>query len=501
MREHIIAIGRDSRWYLASTISAALIGFIAIPILSRIFTPGEYGVYALVTTTILLASPLLHVWLSASVIRFYPEYEKKGELDVLYSTVFHFMPHFLLFTAVVLLPLAAFVLPLGGNRLIICLGILTTAMLSVFFVCLSILRVRQMSWQYSVLTVFVQFSRYLAGAAIAVWLNAGVAGPFWGWLCALLIAVPIELIMLAIWKHFDWKKYSPGLLKELFTFGFVLVVALFFAEILSAADRYMIQGFKGAFQVGLYSLVYALVTQVEGLMAGFLKLAAMPVVIKVYEREGEEKAVALITRITRYFLILLAPTVVALYALRQPIIQVIAPMEYYSAVTVILPLVLGLFLNNIAWVPNFAFYLKKRTMLVLIPLGSAAAINVLLNSILIPKYGFAGAAWATFISYAISFTIVTVISRRLMRWEFPWISACKIGVSCCVMWLGLLGLLKLKLHGWLGLSIMILAGAALFLLTLFAMRDFSKLEIEFVMGLLVRIPVIGKIIDWVKGAR
>ncbi|MBN2169496.1 MAG: oligosaccharide flippase family protein [Actinobacteria bacterium] len=494
MRDRIIEIGKDSIWYFLCSILSALIGFLAVPILTRIFSPYDYGIYALVTTTIVLVSPLFHSWFISSAVRYYPEYEKRGELDVFYSTMFHYIPHFLMLFAAVILPLAIFVLPLGEFRLIICLGIAIFALFTVFNVCLGVMRAMQMAWQYTVLFVFVQFCRYLVGAGIAVWFSAGIAGPFWGWLGGLIVIIPVEFIMLKTWKYFRWSKKSNKLLKEFFSFGFVLIITTFLAEILSTSDRYMVQWLKGAFQVGLYSVVYTLVNQVSGLLVGFLKMASGPVLIKVYEREGEENAVILINRITRYFLLLLIPTCTGLYVLRKPILDIITTPEYFQAESVVLPLVLGIFLNVITWIPLLAFLIKKKTIHTLLPMTAAAVLNIVLNLLFIPRLGYTGAAWATFISYVVGFIFITLMSVRLMRWDFPWIGTLKICIADAVMLSGIYGLGKLDLDNLVGLILTVTLAAIIYLSTLLAIKGFSKSELVFTIELLRNIPGIGTLL-------
>ena len=78
MKDKLVEIGKDSTWYLVATVMTAFLGFLSIPIFTRIFTPSQYGIYSLVATSIALGSSLFFTWIMGATIRFYPEYEKKG---------------------------------------------------------------------------------------------------------------------------------------------------------------------------------------------------------------------------------------------------------------------------------------------------------------------------------------------------------------------------------------------------------------------------------------
>lgn len=494
MKERLIEIGRDSAWYLSSNVAVAVIGFIALPILTRIFPPRDYGIFSLVNTAIALGAPILYAWLSNSIIRFYPEHEDRSALDVFYSTVFNLIPYYMLFFLGILLPVAAFVLPLGEYRLLVCLGITVMALVVVFHIASALMRARQMAWQYAVLTVFVAFGRYIAGAGIAVWLGQGVKGPFWGWLGALVIAIPIELIVLRTGRYYHWKKSSRTLQRAFFGYGFVLVFVTFLAEVLSASDRYMLQAFKGAYQVGLYSMVYTLVTNSLGIISTFIALAAAPVITKVFEREGEERAVSLIGKITRYYLMLLVPAMVGIWALRDPITRVVTSSKYLPAMPAYLPVAAGIVCFYISWIPANAFMLKKRTRLTLVPMAVAATANIILNALLIPGYGFTGAAWATFFSYLGYLLILVAMSLRLMRWDFPWLSALRICIATGLMAAALYGMLQAGLHGFYGLLGMIAVGTAAYFLVLLVSGEYSASELGYALDALERVPGLGKVV-------
>ncbi|MCG2796518.1 MAG: oligosaccharide flippase family protein [Actinomycetia bacterium] len=491
----IIEIGKDSAWYVSAAVATALVGFLAIPILTRIFSPGEYGVFSLVNTAIILVSPIFHSYMSSAIIRFYPEYEIKGQLDVFYSTVFHYFPHFLVLFLGIVLPVTALFIPLGNYRLLISIAIAIFPLFVLFDVLKSLLRARQMSWQFSLLTVFVQFGRYIVGAALAEWGHQGVKGPFWGWLGALLIAVPLEFIMLSACKKIHWKTNSTKLQKEFFRFGFYLVFGTFLSEILIAADRYMVQIFKGSYQVGLYSVTYTLVQSLEMIMISFIMLAAFPVIMKVYETEGEVPTITLISKITRYFIVLLVPIVFGLYVMREPVMRVVTTSKYLPATSIFLPLLGGILLMNLAWIPSLAFYIRKRTKIILLPLGVAAGANIVLNLLMIPWIGYRGAAWATLISYLLYFIIITAVSTRYLHWDFPWFSSIRIVAAGGIMAAGVWAIMQTGISGLGGLIVLAASGAAIYFLALIVLGEHTKAEREFVVEMLSRLPALRRIIQ------
>ena len=479
MKEKILRIGKDSTWYLIAQGGYALMGLISVPILTRIFTPSQYGVYSLVAVTVVLLSPIFYITYTMSIIRFYPELEDKGELQTLYSTTLHHAPYFMAVVLFVALPIAAFVLPLGTNRGIVCIAIAIFALYVPFYVLLTFLQARQQARWYAILFLAVYVGRYLVGAALVKWAGTGVNGPFIGWLGALIIVLPIELILLRIAKNFRWSDYSPTLLKQFFSYGFVLVFTNISSNILTSSDRYLVQAFKGSSQVGLYSVVYTLAVDAFTLILSSLQLGAAPVVMQTYEREGEAETTHLLGRITRLLLIGLVPMTIAIYLLRVRVIHVLTSVKYLPSATAVLPLALGIFFYNLAWIPTYTFFVKKRTKLILIPIVSSALLNIGLNLVLIPKYGFLGAAWSTMIAYAVYLIIMTVMSERFMHWEFPWLEVIKVLAAGAVMGVALFFMNKMPVHGFGGLVICIVAGALIYVVALVAFKGITASEYQF----------------------
>lgn len=479
MKEKILRIGKDSTWYLIAQGGYALMGLVSVPILTRIFTPSQYGVYSLVAVSVMLISPVFYITFNMSVIRFYPELEDKGELPTLYSTALHYAPHFMVATLFVVLPIAAFVLPLGTNRGVICLAIAIFALYVPFYILLTFLQARQQARWYATLFLTVYAGRYLVGAALVKWAGTGVNGLFIAWLGALIIVVPIELIFLRITDNFKWSKYSPSLIKQFFSYGFVLVFTNISSNILTSSDRYLVQAFKGSRQVGLYSVVYTLAVDAFTLILSSLQLGAAPVVMQTYEREGEAETTHLLGRITRLLLIGLVPMTVGLYLLRIRVIHVLTSARYLPSASAVLPLALGIFCYNLAWIPTYTFFVKKRTRMILIPIVTSALLNIGLNLVLIPKYGFVGAAWSTMIAYVVYLTIMTTLSERLMHWEFPWLEVIKIVAAAAVMGIAVYFLNKVPVHGFGGLVLIIAVGALIYIIAVLAMRVVTPSEMNF----------------------
>jgi O-antigen/teichoic acid export membrane protein len=492
LKRQILEIGRDSAWYLVATVFSSLIAFIAVPIFTRVLVPREYGVYSLIAGTVTIVSSLTTVWLIGAIVRFYPEYEKRGRLDEYYSTIYHYAPHLLAAVLLLVLPLVFLFVPLGRYKSAICIGIAIFPVFWVFRISQGLVRARRFSQFYALQAILVDSGRYLVGAALVAWIGLGVKGIFVGWLSMMVVAVLIQMTVLSFWKYFKWNKHSPKLEREFLRFGIPLIAANVLSLLLSVGDRYVIAALQGSAQVGLYAVVYSLSLSLIVFLVSYIELAAAPVVTRTYEHEGEEEAIAVISTITRYFLVVLIPSVIAIWLLRYRVMSVITSVRYVSAASVIFPILLGIALGELAFLPAFSFFLKKRTRLQVWPVGVATAFNIILNLVLVPFYGYKGSAWATLASYALYLGMVAAIGGRLMRWDFPWRVLARVSAATGVMGISLyfLNRVHLQMRGVLNLALLIVMGTVIYFSALLALGEFTRQELALGFSLFKRLPFI-----------
>ncbi len=72
--------------FLTGNILSLLLGFITFPIFTRVLTKEQYGIMALISTTMLLSVAISKAGLSDSIIRFYKEHSKSAENITIFSS-------------------------------------------------------------------------------------------------------------------------------------------------------------------------------------------------------------------------------------------------------------------------------------------------------------------------------------------------------------------------------------------------------------------------------
>src|SRR5690606_34436385 len=151
--------------------------------------------------------------------------------------------------------------------------------------------------------------------------------------------------------------------------------------------------------VGIYTIGYTLAMQVNMFMNATLWDAFVPVANRVYGADGDAAVLALKSRMLLPMTYASFGVAVMLLSVGQDLlVGLSSPSKAASgAVFVTVGTVMALF--PLFEVAGYGLLLKKRSMLVFMLTLGAAVLNLGVNFVLIPIYGYMGAAWATVISY------------------------------------------------------------------------------------------------------
>jgi len=186
-------------------------------------------------------------------------------------------------------------------------------------------------------------------------------------------------------------------------------------------------------EVGIYSASYNITDRTIGLLATLFMLAGAPIGMSIWERQGENEIKKFVCEQTRYYLIFCLPAVVGLSVLAKPIIEIFTTQKYYEGYRIIPLVALGCFFLGLQHRFQWGFSLHKKTGFISVAIVVSGLLNLFLNFLLIPQYGYMLAAITTLISYVFLLFLMIIVSRRFFIWEFPFKSLAKAMCASSVM--------------------------------------------------------------------
>lgn len=181
------------------------------------------------------------------------------------------------------------------------------------------------------------------------------------------------------------------------------------SQVLGVSDRMMIAKMVNNRAVGIYSTVYS-VSSLFIMVWTAINSSFVPFLYQNLNKENQKIKNTSYTLLVGYSLVAILAVLLA-----PEIIKVLATEEYYEAIYIMPPIAIGVYMTSVAnMYSNILLYVKKSKY-IMYSSGIAAILNVVLNQICIPIFGYMVAAYTTMISYIIMLIILKYNASKTFK--------------------------------------------------------------------------------------
>ena len=245
-----------------------------------------------------------------------------------------------------------------------------------------------------------------------------------------------------LWQYLTVKP-GKGLLAHMLRYSVPLIPTTIFWWITSVSDRYMITAFLGSDANGIYAVAAKIPTLLTLMATIFLEAWQFSAIA---ESAGERKEhIRFYSKIWKIFMSAMFLAGGVVIALSQWEIRVLSADEYYSAWQYIALLSAAMIFSSFVTFAGSIYVVEKKSLLSFGTSMAGAAVNILLNLILIPtELGIQGAVIATFSSYFLVFLIRSKNARKLLPFR---LYSQRLTVNCMIMAIQIIWLVG-ELPGW-----------------------------------------------------
>ncbi len=422
---------KHSGIYAIGAIVQASLSFLLIPFYTRYLSQADYGRLEILQTFLKVLLFLIPLGLPSAILKCYHRDAKsQGERKILMSTAFFLI---LLAGIVETIILLFFVHPLGqfliktNFTLLIYIVLFTSFFAALLELELSFLRAEERSRFYTVVFLL----RFILTLGVTIYLVVGLK---WGLFGALLGNLAAQILtfltFLPYLKNYVRISYSKRALTKLLSFGVAILPASIAMWVMDLSDRYFLSHFGSLEEVGVYSVGYRIGFILEFVLVTPFQLAWPPFSFRIAKKINHKQIYA---RTLTYFFFIGIFSFLFLSFFAPEIIRIIAP-ENYAKGALIVPLVaLAYVFYGMHFVIAPGIHLRGKTkyypLLIIFP----AALNLLLNYLLIPIYGMWGAAESTFIAFIFVFILTYFVSNHFYPVRYEWKRLLKIVISALVI--------------------------------------------------------------------
>ena len=191
-------------------------------------------------------------------------------------------------------------------------------------------------------------------------------------------------------KKMDVKKHLPGIL--------ILFSLILSQTIYVNSDMTILGLIKGDHEVGLYSTAVK-IYQIVNVTIASIAWVVMPKLTALFEKNDYSEINKLVKYALNFILVLGIPSICGLEIIAPHLIVLAAGEEYIDAAPALRTLGMAMACSFIGgWIGNMTFIPAGKEKICLRVSIVSACINIILNLILIPRWGLYAAALTTFIS-------------------------------------------------------------------------------------------------------
>jgi O-antigen/teichoic acid export membrane protein len=208
------------------------------------------------------------------------------------------------------------------------------------------------------------------------------------------------------------------LLREMQRFGWPLVPSALALIAINFSDRLFIAHLASLDEVGRYELGVRIASAMVLLLTAFR--LAWPGF--AYSIEDEEEAKSTYAFVLTYLVALASWAALGLGLLAPWVVQLLAPTNeaFWPGERVVAPLAFAAALFAGYIVVSIGIGRARRTGFNWVVTGTAAAVNLVLNAVLVPEYGMEGSAAAALIAFAVLFVFMALHAQRIYPVPYQW---------------------------------------------------------------------------------
>ena len=402
--------------YTTTSVLNSAIPFFLLPILTNYLTVEEYGLLAIIQIFIIFTIPFVSINIQSTLQLEYHELKAdefalwvSSVLIIPLITIFMVLFFFILFESFIFNFLNVSLVWILLVPLIAFMQVVPQTILSIYkiserpidyakyqlsltginiFLTLGLVVLLNLNWEGRILAIFFT---YLIFTILGIYL-----------------LLKMKLIVLRLEKTY---------IKKAFQLGVPLIVHVICASLFMMSDRLFVSYYLGNNTLGIYA-VGAQVAMVALIIQQSFNQAWVPYLFKNLKIGLIENKIRIIK--ISYVAILFFMILPFLVELLNPLFfNFFINEKFRDATEYVFWIALGYsLLGMYKVVTNYIFYKKRVKLLSIMTFGSLI-INLILNYVLIHKYGAIGVAYGTVITVGIFFLIAFVLANRVHK--MPWL--------------------------------------------------------------------------------
>lgn len=404
MIERNVNYKKASTFYLFGSLFNKGMAFFTVPIFTRLLSTSDYGIVTTYNSWISILAMVVGFALHTGIRIAFVDYKEEMKDFMATTTTFTLLSGGLLSVAIIFVSrLVSF--ELNTTLIILCLlQSIATALVEDYSMYL------MMQYRYKFRTVLMilpnLISVILSVIAIKYLLTKDL---YIGRIVPTALTVIIFGILVCVLVYSKSRCFlNRDYLKYALSFSLPLILHGIALNILSQSDRTMITWLADSSQTGIYSLIYNF-----SMIATVITTSLEGIWVPWFYNKLQKKIYDEINVVAKDYINLMTYCMIGVIMVGPEVVKLLASSNYWDGIKIIPPVVLSNFIIFAYTLYVNIEHYHKKTKGITFNTVIAAITNIILNLLLIPRYGYVAAAFTTLVSYLVSFVLHAYKSKKL----------------------------------------------------------------------------------------
>jgi len=393
--------------YFSADIAIKAIGFISIPIFTRLLTQSEYGISSVFLSYVAIFTVLFSLNSYTAVGRYY--FEKTEDFEEFISTTFTLLVLIFSITIPIYLIFYSQLVSIMNLPKSLPLYIILSSFFSIIYsVYYQILAAQQKSKDAAKISILYGYTGFVISVILTYLLSSDrYLGKIWSSLIIGLIFALYFLKKLSNSLKFSLKKEH---IKYILSYSFPLIPYSLSSIILAQFDRIMINNISDSASAGIYSLGYTVGLLLSIVISATLT-AMVPQVMDFFDKKEFSRMDSLLKRIFSIETI----AALGLILFGKELIIILADEKFHIASDIVPIVVVGYLFYGMSTIYSLYIGYTKKMIYLSFSVLSAGIVNIILNLIFIPEYGYIAAAYTTTFSFFLMFIFNWITAKYILK--------------------------------------------------------------------------------------
>lgn len=399
-----ISTKKASSYYFFGTFFNKGIAFFTVPIFTRLLSTADYGIITTYNSWIAIFAMIVGFALHSAIRIAFIDY--KNEMKDFMATITSFtLISGIILSVFIILFSKIFLFSVNTSLIILCLfQSIGTALIEDYSMYL------MMQYRYKFRTILMIFPNLIAVVASVITIKFFLNNHLYlGRIIPTALTIILFGILICFLIYSESKCFlNHNYLKYALTFSLPLILHGIALNILSQSDRTMITWLADSSQTGIYSLIYNF-----SMIATVITTSLEGIWIPWFYKKLQDSSITEINLVAKDYINLMTYCLIGVMMIGPEIVKLLASSSYWDGIKIIPPVVFSNFMIFAYTLYVNVEHYHKQTKVITVNTLIAAFLNIFLNYLLIPKYGYVAAAYTTLVSYFISFILHSKESKKL----------------------------------------------------------------------------------------